>query len=332
MYCKENSEKIKKMIKEFKIRVILMGSTGAGKSSLTNALSSNGKLTIISFLVFKDTGGFLQVIVNNFAIYCLLSDNKRFKILLIATEDEIYNFSNYNQIKNEIMKGDIAQFFTNNPDRVFVFPKPLKCDIGKEYKFGDHDVSISFLEKNPIVNPKLQSEADESALINLIKIYDKEISKIIETITDKINIQFRKEDNLEKMIRIIVRIRNFYIKNVNKFQNIIKVNIPNYVQYIEMKSLTEFEVFDRFIDKVLIPNNENNEKPLIIKQIQEWAKQSICELKLKKIKYQMKLITAKMSSPFIYIKNQEVDKLIIDMNKIIVDIDDLEEMKKKTVR
>lgn len=46
-----------------------------------------------------------------------------------------------------------------------------------------------------------------------------------------------------------------------------------------MKSLTEFEVFYRFIDNVLPPNSE---EPTNLKQIQDWTQKSINELNEKK--------------------------------------------------
>ena len=94
-----------------------------------------------------------------------------------------------------------------------------------------------------------------------------------------------------------------------------KTNIPDYDKYNDdMKSLTEFEVFDRFIDKVL---KSDSEKSSIVKQIQDWAQQLIRELKEKRIKNQVKLITEKISSHFIDLKKQEeFDKLIKDMNTI----------------
>ena len=51
-----------------------------------------------------------------------------------------------------------------------------------------------------------------------------------------------------------------------------------------MKSLTEFEVFDRFIDKVLPPNSEESSH---LQQIQDWTQQSINELNEKSIKNQV---------------------------------------------
>ena len=410
LLSKEEVEKINKLIKDVvqktesitkndKIRVILMGTTGAGKSSLTNALSSNGKLTIISgkggkpildgkgvvsgnisgtrdpgidssdeCMVFcdcpgfEDTEGFLQEIVNAFAIDCLFSDNNKFKILLVATNGETENraksicnsikrlekiFINKNQLKNgiglvitqgdnetteenyaEIINDnpseelkDMAMFFSNNKDRIFVFPRPPRSDVGKEYNFQDHDRLISFLKKDPIVNPEHQialSETAELTIKNLKKIYDKKASDEIKNVTDKINMQFRKEEKLEeikKWIERMEKIKNSQVKKANEFPKIIKINIPDYDKYNDdMKSLTEFEVFDRFIDKVL---KSDSEESSIVKQIQDWAQQSIRELKEKRIKNQVKSITEKISSHFIDLKKQEeFDKLIKDMNTI----------------
>ena len=74
-------------------------------------------------------------------------------------------------------------------------------------------------------------------------------------------------------------IKNSYVKKVYEFPKIIKINIPDYDQYNDdMKSLTEFEVFDRFIEKVL---SFDSKKTSIIEQIQVWAKQSIRKLKMR---------------------------------------------------
>lgn len=115
-------------------------------------------------------------------------------------------------------------FFSNNKDRIFVFPRSLRSDVGKEYNFQNNDRLISFLKKDPIVNPEHQIALSETAELT---IYD-------------------------------------------------------------LKSLTEFEVFDRFIDKVL---KSDSEKSSIVKQIQ----QSNRELKEKRIKNQVKLITEKVT-------------------------------------
>lgn len=382
------AEKIKQLIKDVvqktesitkkdKIRVILMGTTGVGKSSLTNALSSNGKLTIIlgkgrkailegngvlncnasgtrginintndENMVFCDcpgienSEGFLQEIVNVFAIDLLCSDNNKFKILIVVTEGEIYNraisvcktierlvqiFTDHNQLKNRIglvitqgnedltgeeyadiindkpsdkMK-DIIRFFSLNEDRFFVFPRPSRSDIGKEYKFQDHDRLISFLKRDPTVNTEHQnynirhqiglSEKAILFLINLKRILDEEESDKVKTVTDKINEQFRKEEKLEnikKWIERMDRIENSNVKKANEFAKIIKSNIPDYDQYNDdMQSLTEFKVFDRFFDKVFIDSREQ----LIREQIQFWAKQSIRELEMRSLLLEKKL-------------------------------------------
>lgn len=65
------------------------------------------------------------------------------------------------------------------------------------------------------------------------------------------------------------KMKNSHIKKANEIPNIIKTIIPNYDQYKkDMNSITEFEVFDRFAEKVLPSNSKTgyNNQSLSIKK------------------------------------------------------------------
>lgn len=349
------------------IKVILMGLTGVGKSTLACAIAKTGlvavkgpggklileglgvksgctsvtkdpmftvnnnlEMVFIDCAGFEDTKGFEQELINAFA-YNSLFENKtgtqnKFKILLVTSDPEIEAgrgqvieksinrleslFPDHNQLKNAIglvitksdpeidyieMLEDGASpklrewcdHFRKNSEKVFIFPKPGRNDLGKQFDFNDHERLNAFLKTNFMINPAHAISLNENSKLivrNLKMVHLQNTSNKIRDLCNKINEQYRKESSkveVGKWIDIMYELANKKINNANDFAKVIMNYFPKnemYQQYFN--SLAEFECFDSFIYQVLGENT--NKDSCLSDAISNWTMQAIIELQKNK--------------------------------------------------
>lgn len=345
-------------------KIVLIGMTGSGKSSLSCSLSNQeliiqatGKKTkligngvffgcapgttepsIISdpksnILFcdcpgFEDSRGYLQEIINAFAIESIFDSNgndTRVKVLLVISEHEFESrsgdamissfkrletmlpkyYKETDKIGFVITKGPIdwsgidyfsdindggadplvekwINFFKENLQNIFTFPKATVKDIGKQYDFEDRERLLEFIQKDYILNPVHEISISEIAFLQMKQvrlIHATDVLDKVNKICEKIHEQFEKEktsNELNKWIDIMHELLHKNINNAKEFAIVIKELIPNSEQYEnDFKSLEEFELFDHFLDKIIY----KDEKSSCLKDaIRVWCQKSVIDI------------------------------------------------------
>lgn len=179
-----------------------------------------------------------------------------------------------------------CEFFRNNEDHIFLFPKPTVDDVNQPYQFDDHERLNQFLKTDLIINPAHRISLNENAKLqmeNLRISHSCNISNKLHELCNKIDCQFRKESkisDIDKWIDVMHQLIKFKINNANDFAKVIKNNIPNSELYEEeIQSFSEFEAFDSFIYKVLGTKHDDS---CLGDAIFEWVHSSLIELERNK--------------------------------------------------
>lgn len=149
-----------------------------------------------------------------------------------------------------------CNFFKENPEKIFILPKPLKEDIDKEYEFDDKERLVDFIKKDQIdPNHVIALSKDAKIILNQVRLKrnkhtDKRMSKMFDTIEGL----FRNETDLVELNKWSAMLQKFMqdeVKGVNDLIAMIQTHLPNsgvFSEYVD--DLRDFEVFDSFLNKI----------------------------------------------------------------------------------
>lgn len=209
---------------------------------------------------------------------------KAIGLVITKGEKELTGIDYIEQLKEksdpELLKW--CNFFTSNPDRVFVFPEASKNDIGKNYDFDDHNRLLSFLQSNQITNPSHKISLSENATLylkNIQNCINQETKNISENIFNKICDDYRKKSNskeIDKWIKIMNQLNELVINSVDDVREFFNKKIPNNSEYNQFfEKLNESKDLNDFICNAL---GESKRASNLIKSIKELTGEALSEL------------------------------------------------------
>lgn len=160
---------------------------------------------------------------------------------------------------------DFCNFFDRNKDHVFSFPQPDTQQSGCQYNFADHNKLLNFLDKNILINPKHQITLSKEAKLKLRIIRNDHSKKLVtvgQNLCEKIYSQFSDESRSIELNKWFIIITNLFKENIKKSYDLMKfirANFSNSERYkSDIEKISEFELFDAFIDQILYSNLETS--------------------------------------------------------------------------
>lgn len=192
---------------------------------------------------------------------------------------------------------DYFSFHVNK--QVFIFPRALKENVGKQYTFKDHQKVKAFLKKDFLVNPVHQIALNKEAFTELIIIKDqlsRNIVDIIENFFSMINENWINSSILKKILEIMHLLLDIKISTDINYRIVIQKIFTSTDQLNSiLQQIEDVEPVISFIDRIY-QNDEINSyfKQTFIKSTQsEIKKLEVVISNLEKREKQAELIKEK---------------------------------------